>query len=104
MITNRAVLRTRTEGDRMLKRVMSFFNDNEIIKKFAEQILHLLWAALALFPIFFWGPSIATGFLAGILLALPRELVDQWPINKWLDTVFDLTFFGIGGALLGILF
>ena len=36
-----------------------------------------------------------------VLTLLPREFVDQWPINSWGDTIMDLTFLSVGGILAG---
>ena len=67
-------------------------------KNILEFVAHFAWAFIALLPVAitqeWW-----TGFLSGVLLALPRELVDQWPIERPLDTVVDLLAFGLGGML-----
>jgi hypothetical protein len=73
-------------------------------RKLLDQPMHLLWSLIALFPVMFWGPAVLTGALSGLLLALPREFVDQWPIDHWSDTLLDLAFFVLGGALAGFLF
>jgi hypothetical protein len=59
-------------------------------RKLLDQPMHLL--------------AVLTGALSGLLLALPREFVDQWPIDHWSDTLLDLAFFVLGGALAGFLF
>jgi hypothetical protein len=57
----------------------------------------LSWLALALPGAPAWAPYAAFG--AGVLVFLPREVIDQWPIERPLDTLLDLFFFGVGGAL-----
>lgn len=82
----------------------------EILSEIADQLLHAAWGfgVIAVF----WavsgrprmGPmALLGGAVAAIGMALPRELVDQWPINRWWDTVLDLCLFGIGGMLGGLL-
>lgn len=71
-------------------------------RKMLDQAGHLLWAVFTLTPIAF-KPCWWTGLIAGFLLALPREFVDQWPIKNWQDTVLDIIFFSIGGMVAGIL-
>lgn len=71
-------------------------------KQIGDQFLHVAWAAAALAPVLLW-PTWWGGALSGLAFALPRELVDQWPINRWWDTVLDLAFFGIGGAAVVLL-
>ena len=71
------------------------------MKKALEQLLHLAWGGLALVPVLLW-PGPLGGAASGIALALPRELVDQWPINRPLDTLLDLAMFGLGGAVAGL--
>lgn len=69
-----------------------------------DQILHFLWAFFALLPIVLYGPKWWIGALSGLLIALPRELIDQWPINNWEDTIIDLCFFMLGGAVVTLIF
>ncbi len=73
-------------------------------RKVLDQAMHFAWAFVALTPVMIWGPIVAAGALSGILLALPREFVDQWPINNWGDTLLDLMFFALGGAIAGMIF
>ena len=68
-----------------------------------EAVLHILWgllpvAVLASGP---WITFYAAGALAGLLLAVPREVVDQWPIERPWDTLLDLAMFTVGGAFGG---
>jgi len=71
-------------------------------KQLIDQTLHFLWSFIALIPVLVLNDKILGGLLSGLLIGLPRELVDQWPIGHWKDTVLDLTFFALGGAVLGI--
>ncbi len=81
-----------------------------VLKDVGEQLLHMAWGFA---PVcFLWlclrrphwtALAAAGGATASLAFALPRELVDQWPIDRWWDTVLDLTFFALGGSLGGIL-
>ena len=62
-----------------------------------EQIGHFAWAAAVLILYIIIPIPLLNGFIAGVMVALPRELIDQWPIERPLDTVLDLLFFGLGG-------
>jgi hypothetical protein len=73
----------------------------EIAKQIVDQSLHFTWAFVALSPIVRWGPSAKTFAFAGFLIAMPRELVDQWPIDRVWDTLLDMSFFVIGGYYIG---
>lgn len=81
-----------------------------LVKDILEALLHLAWgfAPVAIF----WGASLArrygpmallAGFCGAVAAALPRELVDQWPIDRWWDTLIDLAMFGLGGMLAGLM-
>jgi hypothetical protein len=70
-------------------------------RQFIDQPLHMAWASMALAPLVWWGPHWWSGALAGLLIDLPRELVDQWPISRESDFLLDLLSFAIGGALIG---
>jgi len=82
----------------------------DVLVEMGEQLLHALWVfvPIALFwlirerPAWGWR-AVVGGALVGLLVALPRELVDQWPIERPWDTVLDLSFFMIGGACAGVL-
>ena len=67
-------------------------------------MLHFAWAFIALLPMAIAGSVWWAGGLSGLLLALPRELVDQWPINHWSDTFLDLAFFVLGGIFVALIF
>ena len=67
-------------------------------RKILDQVMHFLWAFVALTPIILID-GIVGGALSGLLLGLPRELVDQWPVGNWKDTIIDLGFFTLGGAI-----
>ena len=73
-------------------------------RKILDQVLHFLWAFFALLPVATMGFSVFACVLSALLLALPREIVDQWPINDWTDTLIDLAFFALGGAVIGLIF
>jgi len=73
-----------------------------VTKQLIDQTLHFLWSFIALIPVLVLNDKILGGLLSGLLIGLPRELVDQWPIGHWKDTVLDLIFFALGGAVLGI--
>ena len=64
-----------------------------------DQSLHFLWAFVVLSPLLYFGPTWWAGALAGFLVGAPRELVDQWPVVHWDDTLLDLAFFTVGGAV-----
>ena len=70
-------------------------------KQIIDQTLHFLWGFIALIPILTMDSYIIGGALSGLMVGLPRELVDQWPIGHWKDTVLDLVFFALGGAAIG---
>jgi len=71
-------------------------------RKRLDQLFHLLWAMIALYPIAS-DPNWYMGGISGFLLGLPRETIDQWPIGHWEDTALDLLFFTIGGIIIGVL-
>lgn len=73
---------------------MSSFKQNIL-----DQTLHAAWAFFALLPLVIYPDNLIAGGLSGLLLALPREIIDQWPIGHIWDTVLDLSFFFIGGVL-----
>ena len=68
-------------------------------KQLIDQSLHLAWSILALSPLLYFGATWWAGALAGFLIGAPRELVDQWPVGHWKDTILDLAFFSLGGAI-----
>ncbi len=73
-------------------------------RKILDQLLHFLWAAIGVLPVMIYGPTVIAGIASGLLFALPREFVDQWPIDSWFDTILDLSFFALGGAVMGAIF
>lgn len=70
-------------------------------KQLWTQPLHAAWAGVSVLPFALWGSHWWTGALAGLFIALPRELVDQWPLSRDTDAPLDILFFVIGGALVG---
>jgi hypothetical protein len=75
----------------------------KIIGQTVDQGLHFSWSGAALLPLII-SPGLETGFLTGVLFSLPREFIDQWPINNWKNTALDILFFGSGGAAAGMFF
>ncbi|MHA1815973.1 MAG: hypothetical protein ACTSX1_08210 [Candidatus Heimdallarchaeaceae archaeon] len=74
-------------------------------RKILDQVLHFLWAFIALIPVLTIKSSPVLGCaLSAVLFALPREIVDQWPIDDWGDTLLDLAFFALGGVVVGMIF
>lgn len=80
-----------------------------LVKDVYESLLHVMWgyAPIAIF----WGASkvrrygpmaLLAGSCGALAMALPRELVDQWPIDRPWDTVLDLSMFALGGFLAGL--
>ena len=72
-------------------------------RKIIDQVAHFLWAFIALIPVLVLDNKMLGGLLSGLLIGLPRELIDQWPIGHWKDTLLDLAFFALGGAVVGSL-
>jgi hypothetical protein len=70
-------------------------------RRVIDQVMHFLWSFLALIPVLAMNDKMLGGMLSGLLLALPRELIDQWPVGHWKDTLLDLAFFALGGAVIG---
>lgn len=68
-----------------------------------DQIGHASWAAAAVAAALLIPVPGLNGAVAGLVLALPRELVDQWPIDRWWDTVIDTAAFVMGGAVVSYL-
>lgn len=69
-----------------------------------DQILHFLWAFFALSPVLI-KRCVWTAVLSALIIALPREFVDQWhgwPPSFW--KLLDVFFFALGGFAAGILF
>lgn len=75
----------------------------KILQEIGEQIGHIAWALGALAVFTFTPIPVLDGVLAGLVLALPRELIDQWPIQRPWDTVLDLSMFAVGGGIAGLL-
>ena len=73
------------------------------LENLGDQFLHFLWAAAALSAYEFIPVPFINGAVAGLLIALPREFVDQWPIKRWGDTALDCSAFALGGAIISIL-
>ena len=72
-------------------------------RKILDQVLHFLWAFIALIPVLAMESHIIGATFSAVLFALPREIVDQWPIDDWGDTLLDLAFFALGGFVIGMI-
>ncbi len=71
-----------------------------------DQLLHALWGAgIGFLPAFYGAPAWACG-LSALICILPREFVDQKVYLKWKtsDWWLDVTFFFIGGLIIGCVF
>lgn len=73
----------------------------KLIEKIGDQVLHFLWGFFIIgLPVLAHMALMSSSlfaFLYPMVIMLPREIVDQWPINHWGDTILDLLFFGVGG-------
>lgn len=77
-------------------------------KQLIDQPLHFLWGAISQLPLLLaiaWHGELAqvhtiiAASLGAILMSMPRELVDQWPIVRKWDFVLDVCFFTLGGGV-----
>jgi len=73
-------------------------------RKMLDQLMHFLWAFVALIPVLIFESQVIGCMCSAILFALPREIVDQWPVDDWADTMLDLAFFALGGVVVGMIF
>lgn len=64
-----------------------------------DQLGHLGWGYLVTMVPAYLGAPLWLCFLQGSVTMLPRELYEQWPIERWYDTAQDLVGFGLGGVL-----
>lgn len=75
---------------------------DKLLHNAVEQPGHAAWGFV---PIAIYltldGHPIVGGACAAAAAALPREIIDQWPISRWWDTALDLAFFALGGATAG---
>jgi len=74
-----------------------------MISEILDQFLHTIWGALLASLAAYHGASPIVCCLFSIVCILPRELVDQWPIERPMDTVIDLGFFGLGGLIIALI-
>ena len=72
-------------------------------RKILDQVMHFLWTFIALIPVLAMDNKVVGATFSAVLFALPREIVDQWPINNWRDTILDLAFFALGGWVIGFI-
>lgn len=60
---------------------------------------HGAWAAALVIPTALWGAHWWTGALTALVLEIPREFVEQWPIRRWWDTIYDIAVFIIAAGM-----
>lgn len=78
--------------------------DKPLEDQIIDQSGHFLWSFVALAPVLLHANWL-TGAISGVLLALPRELIDQGVLSKrGSDWLLDVLFFALGGAAAGALF
>lgn len=70
-------------------------------KQIIDQALHFAWGVLLAAPVAWYGAPIWLCAAVPLLTAIPREFVDQWPVNSWADTVADMAAMAAGGAVIG---
>lgn len=83
-----------------------------MVSSITDQVLHVAWSFLTVAAFVVLDrhvPGFFAGAVAGLVLALPRELIDQRPPGKRLpifpigaNKTIDLSMFALGGALAGI--
>jgi hypothetical protein len=73
-------------------------------KQVIDQTLHFAWGLLIALPLAYYSAPLWVCVTAPIIAMLPREVVDQWPVNSWNDTLVDLAFFGASGFLAKLIF
>lgn len=66
-----------------------------------EQIGHLALGAVVAACTLIEAPVLAC-LAAAVVLALVRELLDQWPVESWGDTAADFAATALGGLVLGL--
>ena len=66
-----------------------------------DQLSHFWWGAGISAVATMFGMTHEIGLIVLPMLSiLPRELVDQWPIEKPLDSIIDTISFGVGGLFI----
>lgn len=70
-----------------------------VSKQILDQALHIAWGCGSTLLAAGLGASSIACAVTAIIIFLPREFIDQWPIRSWVGKIVDLGFFGIGGAL-----
>jgi hypothetical protein len=68
-------------------------------KQAIDQAAHFAWGFALAWPSAALGAPVWLCVLATQIGALPREVWDQRPINRWRDTALDLSMFAAGGAV-----
>lgn len=76
-------------------------------KELRDQAAHAAFAMLCLLPVAL-APSIITGALSGFLVGLVREITEEREVSlaalkRALGSKLDLTFWALGGAIVGMI-
>jgi hypothetical protein len=98
----------------MMMKIKKWFHDlvksnryGKQIEFAVDQLGHLAWGFMitALYLCATWlngntdaGMHVLLAFVLPVVALAPRELIDQWPIESWKDTIADLVFVGLGGV------
>lgn len=70
-----------------------------------DQIIHGIWGfSLVTVAVQFGMNSMIGAVILPLIIAVPRELVDQWPVEDVTDTALDTLSFVIGGTVAGLAF
>ncbi len=69
------------------------------VKEVGSIFTHGAWIAAMVAPPSLWGMHWWTAAWVALALCLVRELVEQWPIERWWDTVYDTAVFMTVAAL-----
>lgn len=69
------------------------------VKEVGSIFTHGAWIVMILAPLVLWGVHWWTASLAALALCLVRELIEQWPIERWWDTIYDTVVFMVAAAL-----
>lgn len=77
---------------------LSQFWKKQLVDQSAHFLVGAVWVGLAL-P--FSAPGLGMIYL--LLLVCYRELVVQWPVNSWWDTIVDSLFFFLGGLVVSLI-
>lgn len=74
-------------------------------RKVVDQILHALGGA-AIEAVFAWWSPWWVGVVVAVVLAIAREVWQNWgdAKNDYVDMLLDVVFFGVGAALMSLAF